>query len=43
VVVTQLVDAQGDSGGFVAFRFISDLRSQGSTVNSSTPFMAFYR
>jgi hypothetical protein len=27
----------------VAFRFISDLRSQVSTVNSSTPFMAFYR
>jgi hypothetical protein len=43
VVVTKLIDAQGDSGGFVAFRFISDLRSQGSTVNSSTPFMAFYR
>ena len=35
--------AQGDSGGYASFRFISDLRSQGSTVNSSTPFLAFYR
>ncbi len=43
VVITQLIDAQGDSGGYVAFRFISDLRNQGSTVNSSTPFLAFYR
>lgn len=43
VVVTQLVDAAGDSGGYVAFRFISDRRDQGSTVNSSTPFLAFYR
>ena len=43
VVVTQLVDAQGDSGGYVAFRFIQDSRYQGSTINSSTPFLAFYR
>ena len=43
VVVTQLIDAQGDSGGKVAFRFISDRRDQGSTINSSTPFLAFYR
>jgi hypothetical protein len=43
VVVTQLIDAQGDSGGRVAFRFISNRREQGSTVNSSTPFLAFYR
>lgn len=43
VVVTQLIDAAGDTGGRVAFRFISDARSQGSTVNSSTPYLAFYR
>lgn len=43
VVVTQLLDAQGDTGGAVAFRFISDRRDQGSTINSSTPFLAFYR
>lgn len=43
VVVTQLLDAQGDSGGAVAFRAVGDLRYQGSTVNSSTPFLAFYR
>ena len=43
VVITGLVGDQGDSGGAVAFRVISDLRNQGSTVNSSTPFLAFYR
>jgi len=43
VVITQLIDAQGDSGGAVAFRFIGNRREQGSTVNSSTPFLAFYR
>jgi len=43
VVITQLLDAQGDSGGMVAFRFLSDRRHQGSTVNSSTPYLAFYR
>ena len=43
VVVTGLIDAQGDSGGYVSFRFISDRRDQGSTINSSTPFLAFYR
>ena len=43
VVITQLLDAVGDSGGRVAFRFISDARQQGSTVNSSTPYLAFYR
>ena len=43
VVITQLIDQQGDSGGYVAFRFISDARQQGSTVNSSTPYLAFYR
>lgn len=43
VVVTQLIDAQGDSGGYVAFRFITDARQQGSTLCSSTPYLAFYR
>ena len=43
VVVTKLLGAQGDSGAYVQFRFISDRREQGSTVNSSTPFLAFYR
>lgn len=43
VVLTQLIDQQGDSGGYVAFRFIGNRREQGSTINSSTPFLAFYR
>ena len=45
VVVTQLMPgySQSDTGAPVAFRFISDLRQQGSTVNSSTPYLAFYR
>ncbi|SRR5713101_191490 len=43
VVVTKLIDAQNDSGGYVAFRFIGNRREQGSTINSSTPFLAFYR
>lgn len=43
VVVTQLLNNQGDSGGYVAFRFIRDSRYQGSTINSSTPYLAFYR
>lgn len=46
VVITQMsVDgaAQGDSGAYVAFRFIGNRREQGSTINSSTPFLAFYR
>lgn len=43
VVITQLIDAQGDSGGYVAFRFVTNRADQGSTVLSSTPFLAFYR
>lgn len=43
VVITDLVDAQGDSGGYVAFRFLANPRRQGSTINSSTPYLAFYR
>jgi len=35
--------SQSDTGAPVAFRFITDKREQGSTVNSSTPFLAFYR
>ena len=43
VVLTQNLDQQGDSGGYVAFRFITNRREQGSTINSSTPYLAFYR
>lgn len=43
VVLTGNVDAQGDSGGYVSFRFIGNRAEQGSTVLSSTPFLAFYR
>jgi hypothetical protein len=43
VVITGLIDSQGDSGGYVTFRFNSDRREQGSTINSSTPFLAFFR
>lgn len=34
---------QGDSGGYVAFRFLTNSYRQGSTVLSSTPYLAFYR
>lgn len=47
VVITQLVDSIGDSGGYVAFRFLTGLAGniQGSSAfyNSSTPLLAFYR
>ena len=43
VVITQLLSDQGDSGAYVAWRVISDARYQGSTVNSSTPYLAFFR
>lgn len=43
VVITQLLGQQNDSGAYVAFRFIANRREQGSTINSSTPFLAFYR
>lgn len=43
VVITDLIDNQGDSGGYVAFRFLTNRADQGSTVLSSTPFLAFYR
>lgn len=47
VVVTQMSVAngilQGDSGAEVAFRFLTNSYRQGSTVLSSTPYLAFYR
>lgn len=47
VVITQLLDAAGDSGGRVAFRFLPSISGtiQGTTAtyNSSTPILAFYR
>jgi hypothetical protein len=41
VLITELLDAEGDSGGFVAFRFMAGPR--GSTSNSSSPWLAFYQ
>lgn len=43
VIVTDLLDAQGDSGGYVAFKFLTNSYRQGSTISSSTPYLAFYR
>jgi len=43
VVVTKLIDQQNDSGGYVAFRFLTNSYRQGSTILSSTPYLAFYR
>lgn len=43
VVVTQMVGDIGDSGGYAAFRFLSNFNRQGSTVTSSSPLLAFYR
>ena len=40
VIVTDLVDAIGDSGGFVAFRFMTS--DYNSTNNSSQHWLAFY-
>ena len=45
VVVTDLLDAEGDSGGYVAFRFLSHLTDNiGSSValTSTSPVLAFY-
>ena len=43
VLVTQNLDAVGDSGGYVAFRFLSQTGSQiNSTILSSSPLLAFY-
>jgi hypothetical protein len=45
VVVTGLNPRfnQGDSGGEVTFRFLTNSYRQGSTIQSSTPYLAFYR
>lgn len=45
VLVTGLLPgySQGDSGGEVSFRFLTNSYRQGSTVLSSTPYLAFYR
>lgn len=47
VVITQMAVGddvvQGDSGAYVAFRFLTNSYRQGSTVLSSTPYLAFYR
>lgn len=47
VVITQAVGVdgclQGDSGAYVAFRFLTNSYRQGSTVVSSTPYLAHYR
>lgn len=42
VLVTQLIDGIGDSGGRVAFRFLTNFTAP-STVVSSNAFLAFYR
>jgi len=43
VVVTQNLGAEGDSGGYMAFRFIGHLAGQIlSTIESSSPLLAFY-
>ena len=34
IVITQLIDNPGDSGGYVAFRFVPNRADQGSTVLS---------
>jgi hypothetical protein len=45
VLVTGLLPnySQGDSGGEVSFRFLTNSYNQGSTRLSSTPYLAFYR
>lgn len=42
ILVTQLIDAVGDSGGRVAFRFLTNFTAP-STLVSSNAFLAFYR
>lgn len=43
VVVTQNIQAVGDSGGYVAFRFLNRTGDQiNSTILSSVPVLAFY-
>jgi hypothetical protein len=42
VLVTQLIDSIGDTGGRVAFRFLPNLTAP-STLVSSLAYLAFYR
>jgi hypothetical protein len=43
VVITSLIDAEGDSGGRVSFRFLPTLaENNNSTIPSSTPLLAFF-
>ena len=45
VIVTKFIDNEGDSGGFVAFRFITRLTENiGSSIaiTSTSPLLAFY-
>lgn len=45
VIITGLVDAEGDSGGYVSFRFLSRLQDNiGSSIaqTSTTPLLAFF-
>lgn len=45
VVITGLIDAEGDSGGYVTFRFLSRLTENIGTsvaVTSTSPVLAFY-
>ena len=43
VVITQNLGAEGDSGGYMAFRFSGHLAGQiNSTIESSSPLLAFY-
>ena len=46
VVITDLINAEGDSGGYVAFKFLSRLTENiGSSIalTSTTAILAFYR
>ena len=46
MVITDLINAEGDSGGYVAFKFLSRLTENiGSSIalTSTTAILAFYR
>jgi hypothetical protein len=44
VVITGLIDSEGDSGGYVAFRFLNQMAESAvtSVAPSTTPFLAFF-
>jgi hypothetical protein len=45
VVITQNLGAEGDSGGYMAFRFLSKLTENigsSAAITSTTPILAFY-